>query len=223
MFLDNKYKSIEIVLQNNVAANQMQVVAAFRDMTQFGASEFDTQTNNTTAVTIVEAPNQGSTPSRREVKKLFIYNKDTAANIVTIRLNNNGTYRELIKVILNSLYSLYYEDGKGFYILNNLGQPAQTVTTDMVYLIASGTDTYTATSGSILSLQEGMTFAVKYLNANTGAATLNINGYGAVPLKNFENAALVAGDIKAGQILDCTYDGTNLQIKSVTSNIVNAI
>lgn len=88
---------------------------------------------------------------------------------------------------------------------------------------ASGTDTYTATISGIAAYTANLSVRVTFTNSNTGASTININSLGAKPLVKFGNAALNAGDIKAGQILDLVYDGTNFQIPSVTSNIVDAV
>lgn len=78
---------------------------------------------------------------------------------------------------------------------------------------ASGTDTYTAAiSPAITALVNTMRFFIRFTNANTGAATLNLNGLGAIAIKKAVSTALVAGDILAGQILCLAYDGTNFQI-----------
>lgn len=87
---------------------------------------------------------------------------------------------------------------------------------------AAGTDTYTATISvpspgyttgitAISSYVTGQRYFVTFTNANTGAATLNINSIGAKNIRR-GNAALAAGDIVAGQVVELIYDGTNLQI-----------
>jgi hypothetical protein len=78
---------------------------------------------------------------------------------------------------------------------------------------ASGTDTYTATpSPAISSYAAGQTFKILFTNANTGAATLNLNGVGAAAITKDGTTALVADDIKAGSIKILSYDGTRFQI-----------
>ena len=49
-------------------------------------------------------------------------------------------------------------------------------------------------------------------NTNTGAATLSINGLGAVSIKKRGNLALDAGDIVSGQVIVATYDGNCFQL-----------
>lgn len=81
---------------------------------------------------------------------------------------------------------------------------------------AGGTDTYTSTldNGAITALTNQW-FVIKFTNANTGAATLNINAIGAKSLKKTDGTALSSGDIDAGSIHLLVYDGTNLQVLSI--------
>lgn len=78
---------------------------------------------------------------------------------------------------------------------------------------ASGTDTYTATiSPAIAAYSSGQRFYIMFTNANTGAATINLNSLGAKAIRKNGATALVAGDISAGQVVLLAYDGTNFQI-----------
>jgi len=58
----------------------------------------------------------------------------------------------------------------------------------------------------------GMPIFFKAANTNTGASTLDINGLGTKSIKKSTDVDLVAGDIKAGQIVLVVYDGTNFQM-----------
>lgn len=102
--------------------------------------------------------------------------------------------------------------------------PVSSLTNVCLYTFtALGTDTYSGIVGDVSAYALFQSFRVFFTNANTTNATMNINSLGAKPIVNFGNAALVANDIKAGQILDLVYDGSSFQILSVTCNIVNAI
>lgn len=69
----------------------------------------------------------------------------------------------------------------------------------------------------------GQVVVFKAANANTTASTLNVNGLGAIAIKKYDGAtALVANDIKAGQIVAAVYDGTNFQMISTNPNIPSA-
>ena len=56
----------------------------------------------------------------------------------------------------------------------------------------------------------GMPFYFKASFTNTGAATMNINGLGAISLKKNLSDDLIAGDIVSGQLYVGMYDGTNI-------------
>lgn len=80
------------------------------------------------------------------------------------------------------------------------------------YAVANGTNTYTASVAGISQLIEGMSLKVKFTNANSGASTLNINGFGAKAIKKSNGNDLSSGNIKAGQILHLVYTGSNFQL-----------
>ena len=59
----------------------------------------------------------------------------------------------------------------------------------------------------------GAVYRIKANFVNTGAATLNINGIGAKTIKKEAGTTdLEYGDIASGQVCEFTYDGTNLQL-----------
>lgn len=54
--------------------------------------------------------------------------------------------------------------------------------------------------------------------SNTDAATLNVNGLGAHPLKKYRITDLESGDISTGVVIDTVWDGTQFQILSQLSS-----
>lgn len=88
-------------------------------------------------------------------------------------------------------------------------------------LISAGTDTITLTAKqTIAAYAQGQIFVFEAGGANTGAATLDVDSVGAKAIvKNF-NAALVANDIKAGQIVMVAYEASadNFQMLSNLGN-----
>jgi hypothetical protein len=94
------------------------------------------------------------------------------------------------------------------------------------YCDASGGPTaYTCTFvPGIGAYNAGTRYTFKAPLANTGAATLNLNSLGAIPIKKLiggATIALAANDIRAGQIVDVMYDGTNMQMLSQTGVLTN--
>ena len=80
------------------------------------------------------------------------------------------------------------------------------------YVVATGTNSYAVNIQGITALTEGMSIKVRFQNANTGTATLNINGLGAKAIKKSNGNALASGNIKAGQILHLVYTGSVFQL-----------
>lgn len=82
----------------------------------------------------------------------------------------------------------------------------------------SGVDTITAAlTPAITAYATGLKFWFIAAGANTGAVTINLNSVGALALKKQGGTALVAGDIPAaGAIVECAYDGTDLEYVNFT-------
>ncbi|MBY0426837.1 MAG: hypothetical protein K2Q22_14475, partial [Cytophagales bacterium] len=101
----------------------------------------------------------------------------------------------------------------GFLTISHFTQ-AQTLKT------ASGTaNNFILTLGQNLggSYPAGLSFTFISNQTITGAATLNVNGTGAINLVKNVNKPLVANDILAGQAVQVLYDGTNFQVLNVGS------
>lgn len=80
---------------------------------------------------------------------------------------------------------------------------------------AEANDTYVITLSPVpASLYTGMVIHFKANTANTGEATLNVNGKGAKIIKKLKDQTLATGDIEAGQIITVIYDGTYFQMQS---------
>lgn len=77
----------------------------------------------------------------------------------------------------------------------------------------SAANTYTATLTPAPSAYSDLKVVfIKFTNANTDAATINLNGLGAVNITDLSGAALTAGMIAAGMVAVLAYDGTNFQL-----------
>ena len=79
----------------------------------------------------------------------------------------------------------------------------------------AGTDTITANASIAPSAYAaGQKFSFIAAGNNTGAATLNVSGLGAVAIKNKDGSALPASYIISGQITEVEHDGTNFILLS---------
>lgn len=82
-------------------------------------------------------------------------------------------------------------------------------------LSATGNDSYAFTlspAPANLAALLGKVILLKADVANTGAATFNPNGLGAIPIRKFFDQPLESNDIKAGQVAILAYDGTNFEL-----------
>lgn len=91
----------------------------------------------------------------------------------------------------------------------------------LTYSTAGGTaNALTANPATpILAYNEGLHITVKAINANTGAATINVSSLGVKNILRADGTALQAGDIVVGQILDMTYDGTQFRLSMAFGDI----
>jgi hypothetical protein len=82
-------------------------------------------------------------------------------------------------------------------------------------VIAFSNDAYLATLyPPPASLYAGLEVNLKVGSTNTGSATLNLNGLGAVAIKRPNGANLVGGDMYAGSVARLIHDGTFWQLQN---------
>ena len=73
---------------------------------------------------------------------------------------------------------------------------------------ASGTNTYTVTIAGATAYADGDAYLIRFPNGNTGTATLNISGLGAVTLYRNNDGPIIGGDIWNGSEMLCIYNST---------------
>ena len=110
IILDATTKSLEVILGGAVTTNQLDVACHAINIldSTMGVTDIvntNIATNSTTAVTVMAAP---AASNSRTVKSLTVYNKDTVAATVTVRINSNGTFFILVKTTLAVADSLIY-------------------------------------------------------------------------------------------------------------------
>ena len=116
LILDTINRKIEIVLAGAITTNQLPFTASYVDITPttFTGDTNDGTSNSTTPVTMVAAP---ASSTQRQLKFVNIYNADTVAANVTVRLNDNGTTYVLVKETLQPGYTLQFIDSAGWSVL----------------------------------------------------------------------------------------------------------
>jgi len=120
LILTETTDNLQIVLGGTVLANQAQCVSSWRDITTsaFTPGRTIVNTNNAVDVNLVPAP---AASTQRVIDTISIYNKDTGAIGVTIKLDANGTEYILLSWTLQPAERIEYSDKLGFVKYNSQG------------------------------------------------------------------------------------------------------
>lgn len=168
---------------------------------------------------------------------MVVFIKFTNANTgaATLNLNSLGaksiTHLDGTALVAGDIAAgmigIFSYDGTNLQLLNPSSVTLSGVQTGSYTYAASTTaaNTYTATlSPAITAYTTGMTVRIKFSNANTGAATINLNSLGAISIVTTSGVALIANDIVAGEVVILAYDGTNFQLltKPASQQLVHA-
>ncbi len=118
--------NLQAVLAGAITTNQLNCAASWRDITTSaytpGRSVIDT--NSTTDVNIVAAP---AASTQRVIDYVSIYNADTVAAIVTVKIDANGTEYPLFKATLAAGETLEYVEGSGWSVKSTGYKPVLVV------------------------------------------------------------------------------------------------
>lgn len=157
-------------------------------------------------------------PSAAQNKgRIFRIKKTSSdANTVTVSTTSSQTIDGNLTQVLSAQYAtlVVISDGSNWSLLAPPQAPSQLVVDGGAS--ASSATVYTATPAPAFAAYfTGMSVQWQAVLANTGAATLNVNGLGAKNLKVFVNGAKAdpqANIIAAGARIIATYDGTDFLI-----------
>lgn len=165
MILFNNVQSLQVVLAGAVATAQPTFYAGYVDL---AANALATPppvtgaTNGVTAVTVVAAPAPSTV---RQLKYASIYNADSAAVTVTVRINDNGTNRTLLVSSLLPGDRLEYVDSQGWRSSAGVSTP---VTPDFITGLKLG-----YTSGTAYSVSSGAAYVQSLARRLDSPSTLS--------------------------------------------------
>ena len=137
-----------------------------------------------------------------QVNALIAAGGGTGAAAGTVKIDAAATAAYLFQALLASGLLTMADNGNSMNV-------------QVAVYTAAGTDTYTITPDpAVTAWTAGIsTFLVLFTNANaTTTPTLNPNGIGAKTITKAGATALAVGDIPAGSVKLCVYDGTQVQI-----------
>jgi len=119
-----------------------------------------------------------------------------------------------VPVILDSLGNILSSGDTSDYTLTAIDSAVTISLTNVLKTDTSSTDAYKIVVPEVTSYTTGLQVTFLASTANTDGATLTVNGLSAIALLKRHDTALATGDIEAGQIVVCIYDGTNFQMIS---------
>src|SRR5262249_40486389 len=203
MFLDATTKQVEVTLAAAPATRELPWTADFgevkADNTTSAAKSNSGLTTGTTAAVMVAPPASGFV---RELLHLTVYNADTAAATVTVRVSVSGTYYAGPTVTLQPGETLTYDLSAGWQIF----PPRPTSTT--VPPAAAGTVTSIDVSGGATGLTfSGGPVTVSGVVTMAGTLALASGGTGATTRAPALNNLLPVQSGQSGKLLGT--DGTN--------------
>jgi len=120
MILDTTTRKLQVVLTAAKTTLDMPVIVDYVDntTTTFTPGTYPSNTNGVTLVDILPAP---AASTQRKVNSISIYNYDTAAKVVRVYLNDNGTSYQILDLTLQIDDTLCYTDTQGWYAIDSSG------------------------------------------------------------------------------------------------------
>lgn len=179
----------------------------------------DSGTANTYAVTLDPAPTAYTTGM---VVRFKVGNSNSGASTLNVNtlgaknlLGKNGYTLASGDLKANDIVVAVY-DGTAFQVQTPIASPADIQKHAYTWATAGGSaNAYTATmTPAPASYTAGLVVIMQATFANTGSATLNVNGLGAKTIIKKNSETLLANNIRTGDVCVFVYDGTNFQLVS---------
>jgi hypothetical protein len=224
LVLDTTTKTIKVVMSGAATTTNPDFTASFADNngTTFTEAASDGSLTGASDATVVSAPASGY---RRIIKKIFIENKDTAAVTITVKYDNNGTQRNIVKVTLQvgdtwSTDGTYDTNGA---LKQTLGSVNLSSVTGTLAVANGGTGLTTLTAGYI-PYGNGTSALGNESNLSYDATNnrLGVVGTGYSPNIALTDAATVAWDTTTGQVATFTFVSTNRTMGAPTGLVSGA-
>lgn len=220
--LGNATTTITATLSGAVSTNQAMCTVVYEDepstVTGTAVAIHDKQltlTNSATPVTILAAGPGGTANFRRRVKSIFIFNNDTAAITIALKLvDTAGSTMTLQQVTLQTLEQLNYEEGFGFLAIDvNGAEKSQAAATSS----ATSTADSKAVSVSVI--------ASANLSTTTSQSTLTSSALVSLSVVTSANLSTTTSQstlVSSGQVSLSVVASTNLSTFTAASSTTSS-
>jgi len=206
---NDNISTIQFIGEDDVSAitTYSRISAKSQDVTngnEAGSIEFDVTQNGSEVSYLMLDGSNGSVDEGQ-----IIFNEDSRDVDVRVESDNN-------------VNALFVQGSDGFVGVNTAAPQSAldvsgAITADTYNFAADGQadDDYEIALPGISTLTTGLRVTFTATTANTSGATLEITSVGALDaILNMNDQALATGDIEAGQVVECVFDGTNWQMTS---------
>lgn len=166
IILDAITRKLQVLLNGAATTTELPLLASWVDVTTttYVPGSNNDITTGATAVDLVAAP---SASTYRQVKLLTVFNADTVSAVVTLRYNDNGTTRILVKTTLAVGDTLVYTDGEGFRVITLNGAIKSSGSGASTFLDLTDTPTvYTGAGLDLVRVNTGET-ALEFVDPTT--------------------------------------------------------
>lgn len=202
MLIDSPNKSYYIKLGGAKTTNELTWIVEYLDTVRFAS--LDGTTTGATPVVMVDGLDSFQQPpqnANKAINKVTIQNADTVPQTIIVYLDDNSAIRNEIKILLQVGYSLRYESGRGWYVIDTDG--AQVNVETSLSGIAIGDTVVGSTINELLYVDGSNTLQQVTLGAN-----LTLTG-------NILNAITMGGETLAQTlVLGNVTGGTNIVLTS---------
>jgi hypothetical protein len=184
ILLSTATELLQVVTGSSVSSINVQ--SSYVDLSNVGTvqtpHDLNTLITTATTTTIVGSP---AVSTQRAVKNLCIYNSSGSSCAVTIQHYDGTTTVAIFSYVMLAGESVYWSEGRGFYILDTHGNLKVTTSgssSTVFYTVTSQTSNYAANSGddvwctgtfAVTLPAVGNTTRIKVTNRGTGMITIS--------------------------------------------------
>lgn len=197
MILDNVNRRLQVVLSAAKTTLDMPVVVDYEDTGVGGNKAIGMALSNTNGTTVVDVLTSPDSNTKRKITNIAIYNRDTAAKIITVYLVDGATQYPVQDVTLAVDDVLGFSDASGWYVQDVNGNRKSTSTIAGIISISpsTGVGYGTGAGGTVTQITSRSTGVT--LNTICGSIQTDVTSLAAGASAEFTvtNSRVAIGDV----------------------------